>query len=68
MQKNEPETAIQVVRDFDPGAGAVVLEEEIRESVINTVGAALGEHCPVLCPSHSLPILAMFWHVDLHPI
>lgn len=31
-----------VIKAFDPGAGAVVLEEEIRESVINTVGAALG--------------------------
>ena len=39
----EPETSLAVVQAFDPGAGAVILEEEIRESVIGTAGAALGE-------------------------
>ena len=38
----EAETAVAVVKAFDPGSGAIVLEEEIRESVINTAGAALG--------------------------
>ena len=39
---SKAETSLAVIKAFDPGAGAVVLEEEIRESVINTVGAAFG--------------------------
>ena len=46
---SKAETSLAVIKAFDPGAGAVVLEEEIRESVINTVGAAFGAsiHCTV---------------------
>ena len=43
VSPTEPETSLAVVQAFDPGAGAVILEEEIRESVIGTAGAALGE-------------------------
>ena len=37
-----PETALAVVGAFQPNAGALVLEEEIREAVIGTAGTALG--------------------------
>ena len=37
-----PGTSLQVVEGFEPNAAAVLLEEEIREAVIGTTGAAVG--------------------------
>lgn len=36
------ETAVALVTQFEPRAAALVLEEEVREAVIGTAGAAVG--------------------------
>lgn len=36
------ETAVALVAQFEPRAAALVLEEEVREAVIGTAGAAVG--------------------------
>ena len=35
-------TALAIVTGFEPGAAAVVLEDEIRDAVLGTTYAALG--------------------------
>ena len=37
------ETSLQVLKSFDPNSGAIILEEEVREAVIKTAGAAVGQ-------------------------
>lgn len=38
------ESSLQVLREFDPNSGALILEEEVREAVIKTAGAAVGNN------------------------
>ncbi len=52
MQSGITGSALAVVKDLDPNAAAVLLEEEIREAIVGTVGTAVGmcPHAPETCP------------------
>lgn len=44
VRSSQPTTALAVVQDFDAKAAALLLEEEVREAVVGTVGTAVGKN------------------------
>ena len=59
VRSSQPTTALAVVQDFDPKAAALLLEEEVREAVVGTVGTAVGKIAPYnICVYLVLPFLA----------
>ncbi|KAK9868744.1 hypothetical protein WJX84_002774 [Apatococcus fuscideae] len=42
MQSSAPTSALALVKEFDPKAASLLLEEEVREAVVGTVGTAVG--------------------------
>ena len=42
VRSSQPTSALAVVQDFDPKAASLLLEEEVREAVVGTVGTAVG--------------------------
>ncbi|KAK9847358.1 hypothetical protein WJX84_004848 [Apatococcus fuscideae] len=42
VRSSQPTSALAIVQEFDPKAASLLLEEEVREAVVGTVGTAVG--------------------------